>query len=225
MTILGEASDEYLTINPGLNFNGVEFYACYIVYKQSFKRKYIVFGKKCGFISEIELDKLIKDIIDILKLCEKKITHNDIKLENIMYCGGKYKLIDWGNATFYNKLRGGVFTGPLKYYLCGGDIKDSVNSLPNNIVKLYPEVYNSELFKTTYKRIYEDFMKCSEMPKSEFQKTYNGNHDLFALGITIIQIVITKQIDPKKYIPLINFLTSYTNPPTISELLRFMKNQ
>jgi serine/threonine protein kinase len=222
MNILGEASDKYLTINPGLKFNGIKFYACHIVYKRSFKRKYIIFGKKCGFISHIEIDTLIRDIIDILKLCENKVIHNDIKLENIMYCGGKYKLIDWGNATFNNELRGGLFMDPLKYYFCGGDIKDSIDILPRKMAKKYPDIYNSKLFKTTYERITEEFINLS---KEQIQKnTYKGNHDLFSLGMTIIQIVITKHINPTKYIPLINLLTSYKNPPTISDALRFITN-
>ena len=45
--------------------------------------------------------------------------HNDIKLDNIVYCDGKYKLIDWGasNELSVHKRGSLLGTNPIRLYI------------------------------------------------------------------------------------------------------------
>lgn len=225
INMLDSYSDKYLTIDPGLTFNGLKFYSCCIFYTKPVKRQYVIFGKKCGYIFQLDLDILISDILAILKLCENKVKHNDIKFENIMYCDGRYKLIDWGNASFKEELRGGVFMGPLKNYLCGVSIKDSINDLPKRLAKRYPEMYHSKLFKHIYAKIIAEFNTIIEkQSEMELMNSYKGNHDLFAFGMTILQILIKKNLAVAKYIPLIELLTSYKDTVSVDNVIKFISN-
>jgi serine/threonine protein kinase len=187
---------------------------------------YIIFGNKCtGFKNKTNLDQLIVNVLECLQIAEEKnIQHNDIKIDNIMYCDDKYKLIDWGNATFGGKMRGGLFTGPLKKYLISSSISEAKTRLRLKVAEYYPEFYKSDLFKSVYSRIINEFLKVIDGKSITELQTYFVNHDLFALGLTILEVVNREKLDYKKYSRMIEILTSYEEPVKASIALQYAKN-
>ena len=225
LTKFGEKGDRYLSINPHLVFENIEFIACTISFKNNIKpATHVIFGQKCN-TGKTDLDKLLIDILESIDYMSKfEINHKDIKSDNIMMCEGKYKLIDWGNATFKDDIRGGLFAGPLKYYLSGSTEEKALEKLPEKLKRKCPDIYNSELFKAIYSKIESEFTKLAEKKAGYLHANYKGNNDLFALGITIIEIVIRDHLKEEKYLELIQMLTSYINPVTPESALNYVKN-
>ena len=224
LTKFGEKGDRYLSINPHLVFDGIEFIACTISFHNTKPDTHVIFGQKCT-TTKTDLDKLLIDILESIDYMTKvEINHNDIKSDNIMMCEGKYKLIDWGNATFKDDIRGGLFAGPLNYYLSGSTEEKALEKLPEKLKRKCPDIYNSELFKAIYCKIESEFTKLAEKKAGHLHANYKGNNDLFALGITIIEIVIRDNLKEEKYLELIQILTSYTNPATPESALNYVKN-
>ena len=208
----GKYSKKYLTIYPDLIFKDVSFIACKIYYNTNKIPDYVIFGDKCGLIEKVNIDILIVDILECLKFTENKtILHNDIKPDNIMYCNGRYKLIDWGNATFGDSMRGGTFMGPLKKYISGFSLQEAYDDIPFKVKKLYPHLYKSQAFKDLHNKIVDEF-KILNNDRESLKNNYKGNHDLFSFGFTILEIVVREQLDYTKYKGLIMLLTSYLKP-------------
>lgn len=224
LTKFGEKGDRYLSINPHLVFDNIEFIACSISFKHNITPvTHVIFGQKCT-TGKTDLDKLLIDILECIDYMTKlEINHNDIKSDNIMMCEGKYKLIDWGNATFKDDIRGGLFAGPLKYYLSGSTETNALEKLPRKLKRKCPDIYNSELFKAIYSKIESEFTKLAEKKAGYLHSNYKGSNDLFALGITLIEIVIRDNLKEEKYLELIQILTSYTNPATPESALKYVK--
>ena len=213
LKLFGRKGTEFLTIDPELEFNGQPFISCKLFSKGVATS--VIFGKKCDK-SEFDLDALIIDVLECLKICsQKEINHNDIKLDNIMYCQGRYKLIDWGNATFNGKLRSGLFAGPAKRYLMGDDAVSAKRELIDKLAYKKPELLLYPLFTSLYTEIVEEFKE------TDFKQL---NHDLFGLGLTIVEALQKEQLDSKKYLGLCKMLTSYLEPPTVEKALKYVKN-
>jgi serine/threonine protein kinase len=218
-------AETYLAMNPKLVFKNTKFLSCKFVYRNPKSRMYVLFVNKCtGFKNKTNLDQLIVNILECLQIAEEKnIQHNDVKIDNIMYCDGKYKLIDWGNATFGGKMRGGLFTGPFKDYLILSSISQAEASLPLKVEKYYPELYKSDLFKSVYSRIASEFLKVINGKRINELQAYYVNHDLFALGLTILEVANREQLDYKKYSRIIDMLTSYEEPIKANVALKYVK--
>jgi serine/threonine protein kinase len=227
MEKFGSYSKRYLTVKPDLIFDKVQFFSCKIIYNSNKEPTYVIFGEKCTIDKKVNLDRLINDILECLKITERKaIYHNDIKMENIMYCDNTYKLIDWGNATFSSIQRGGLFMGPLKKYLTGYSLKEARNDLNIKIEKHYPSLYRSEIYKHTHARILAEFDGLLENnDREDLLKNFKGNHDLFSFGLTILQIVEKEKLDYNKYSRIITMLTSYINPITAVDAFKDVVNE
>lgn len=222
----GKYAKKYLTIYPDLMFKDISFIACKIYYNTKRNNEYVIFGTKCGVIKKVNIDNLIVDILECLKFTEDKtILHNDIKSENIMYCDGRYKLIDWGNATFGNSMRGGTFMGPLKKYISGFSLQESYDDIPIKVKKLYPYLYKSQAFKDLHNKIVAEFKILIENnDKQSLKNNYKGNDDLFSFGFTILEIVVREQLDYNKYKELIALLTSYLKPASTTNVVDYISH-
>jgi serine/threonine protein kinase len=223
----GIYSKKYLTIKPNLLFGDISVVCCKIIYDSKKEPTYIIFGEKCGLIKQVNLDKLINDILECLKFTEKKsILHNDIKYENIMYCDNRYKLIDWGNASFHNIQRGGLFTGPLKKYMTGHTLEESRNDLHTKLASRFQSLYDSKIFKEVHNRILNEFdiILTKTNDREKLKRDYKGNHDLFSFGLTILHIVVLENLDYNKYSRIIMALTSYISPMTASRAYDYSKD-
>jgi len=222
----GKYAKKYLTIYPDLIFKNISFIACKIYYNSKRNNDYVIFGDKCDFIKKVKLDDFINDILACLKFTEKNtILHNDIKSENTMYCGGRYKLIDWGNATFGNSFRGGTFMGPLKKYITGYSLQDSYDDIPVKVKKLYPHLYKSHEYKNLHNKILAEFKILKENnDRTSLKINYKGSSDLFAFGFTILEIVVRENLDYNKYKELIAMLTSYLKPVSTANVVDYISS-
>ena len=89
----------------------------------------VLFNKICNnnfYKDKIDIIQFCKDILESLIILNGKgYRHNDIKIDNIVICDGKFKLIDWGLCSklddYYGDGRGGHFasTNPIKQRLGG----------------------------------------------------------------------------------------------------------
>jgi hypothetical protein len=115
---------KYTTIEP-LTYKSIEFYGITVNYSNS--KMYILFQRKCESYKPTHKTKILKmtqDILESISILQKNHkTHNDLKMNNMVYCNGTYKLIDWGNVlntTFDKYIEGsGMTSSPIKFYIFG----------------------------------------------------------------------------------------------------------
>jgi len=223
LKLLGQT--KFLSIDPQLKFNNTTFIACAIKSKSGARPMYVIFGKKCKEIQgAINLDKLILDVLECLvAMKHSKINHNDIKPANIMVCGGRYKLIDWGNATFGAKTRSCLFAGPLNNYLKGYSKTTVIQHMDEDFTRKFPELLEAAAFKRVYERIVAEFNMLAQQSRTYLFANYTGNSDLFAFGLTICSIVVHEGLDENKYAAFIDMLTSYVNQISLDDAMNFAK--
>lgn len=183
---------------------------------------YVIFGEKC--IPNYELD-VEKFTLDLLKSLEKyEGNHNDIKLDNIVYCDGMYKFIDWGKAGPRNELIAGnsATTSPMKWYIYGGY---SVLAKRYFASKIKQEVKSHPEFADTYKNILDelDTVLIENSNRNFLMNKYKDTFDVFALGMTILYGIIQHKLDYVKYRILVQRLTSLKDPMNAKEALAFSK--
>jgi len=221
--LLEEKTEKYTTISL-CNFKGLKIAGCAVNFND--KTLYVVFGSKCNNKPFINLDKLIKDVLDCLNIIQKRnLIHNDIKDDNIVLCDDTYKLIDWGNSSMDDTIRNGFFSGFLKTYLVYDTTPlGAVKTCINKISKKDPHFYKSEIFQQNLHRIFNEFNIIKHIDKQTLFKTYKKTHDLFSFGMTIIQIVYKHNLSYERYKPLIEMLTSYLKPPTIRNVYHMIRH-
>jgi len=181
---------------------------------------FVLFGIKCNNNFKVSnIKKFGKDILETLVVLNKEYLHNDVKEDNIVKCGNDYKLIDWGAVTSIDnpKSRTPKTTSPMKVYLEWGmafvtkyiftkDIHSSIKKTPE--------------FKEQYLRIMNEFnYEVSTYYKEDLKKKFYGTHDVFQLGITMLVLVITENLDYQKSKSLIEKLTSLKEPLTAKEAI------
>jgi serine/threonine protein kinase len=224
-TIYGEKKHEYLTLDPIFKFNDHDIYSSIIEYKNN-KQAFILYSTKCiGNIAhadmKIKLPKLIIDILEsIVILQEHNYMHNDIKLDNIVYCNGKYKLIDWGASNDKNVDKRGSLLGtnPIRLYvldyckLC--NIKNVIYI--RSLMKIGSDYVNSILFGTINRdiNIEVDIILSQNKDKKTLNEIYKNSYDIFMLGMTIVHAMHQLHYDIflGDYIILIRKFVSLTNP-------------
>jgi serine/threonine protein kinase len=178
---------------------------------------YVVFGSKCNNKPFINLDKLIKDVLDCLNIIQKRnLIHNDIKDDNIVLCDDTYKLIDWGQAGPLDKIYIGdfIYSNPIKWYIRGytGFISRKLMDVRARFVdKAYER---SSMYQEQYNRITEEFKTVinKNSDRKELMKIYKKSFDIFMLGMTFLYKVYEFKLDYEKYKPLIEAMTSLVDP-------------
>jgi serine/threonine protein kinase len=219
MKYYGKHNKEFTTLIP-LKYKHLEFIGITVNYKRS--SQFIVFNKKCDNKFKVDILQLVEDLLEsLVVLQESKIIHNDIKLDNIVRCDGKYKLIDWGNIMdmdFKKPMKGSFMTGsPVKFHLLEYSqyfIKQAIYYRTQTKEK---EVFKSEIFNKVYKQIVENFdnvmKEISKMSKNEIIKKYTKSFDIYAVGITMVHSIIINKESYEKYEPLVNYMLDLENPP------------
>jgi hypothetical protein len=103
INIYKKNTNNYLTVDVNLKFKNLKLLGC-IINKYN-KKYFMLFSNKCDNKFKINLNKYIVDILkSIIILQKNNLKHNDIKLDNTVRCGNKYKLIDFANMEFVNKI-------------------------------------------------------------------------------------------------------------------------
>ena len=216
--------DNYITL-AGIKFDGMNVTAAIFTGDSSF---YAIFNVRCNPMYDFDIKKFT---IDILKSLEAfNGTHNDIKLDNIVLCSDKYKLIDWGKYSPRDKLRFGTTTtaSPMKYYIYSGIARvGRYYFVKNKRAKTwynFEEIVKTSEFKFQYTRILNEYdEEVKTTPKKKIFEKYKDTFDVFALGMSILYGVIHFSLDYETYRPLIEALTSIKDPLNASEALSYAK--
>jgi len=226
--IYGRMSSRYLTSDPLKGFRKLSIVGAIVVVNGT-PLLFVVFGTKCTNVYDIDMKSFVVDILSsLVKLETAGYSHNDIKLDNIVRCSQKYKLIDWGKLSNSDKEFGTtIFTSPIKWYTLGYS-----QIVSKNIYKLskHKNVRDAPLFKQNNKRIVEEFADVvKNNTREELTEIFKGKYDVFMFGNTILQAVILYKLDYEKYKPLIDSFTSLKTPLNASQALKvakqFLKNE
>jgi serine/threonine protein kinase len=184
------------------------------------KEMYVIFGKKCDNKYVVKnIKKFVKDILESLVVLNKEYLHNDIKDDNIVKCGTKFKLIDWGGATSVNSpiSRTSKTTSPIKIYLEYG-----FACIPRRVFtrNVYPDIKSKPEFKEQTARIMSEFeYEVSSYYKKDLVNKFHGTHDVFQLGMTMLILILKHDLDYEKFKPLIEKLTSLKEPLTAKQAI------
>jgi serine/threonine protein kinase len=209
----------------GIKFEGDNVTAAVFAGDSSF---YSIFNIRCNPQYGFDIKKFT---IDILKSLESfNGTHNDIKLDNIVLCSDKYKLIDWGKSSSKDKLRFGTTTtaSPIKYYIYSGlaAVGRHYFVKTKRIKSWYnfQEIVKTSEFRYQYARILKEYdAEIKSTTKQKLFEKYKDTFDVFALGMTLLYGVLHFSVDYEVYRPLIETLASVEKPLNASEALLYAK--
>jgi serine/threonine protein kinase len=221
--IYGDKKYEYLTLDPIFKFKGREIYSSVIEYENN-NIAYVLYSTKCiANIADtkINLSKLIIDILEsIVILQEHDYMHNDIKLDNMVYCNGKYKLIDWGASNYLNVHKRGSLLGtnPIRLHIIDYckicSIKDVIYI--RSLQKIGYSYVSSIIFETVNGEINKEIdIVLSENKNKEFlNEKYKKSYDVFMLGMTIVHAMFQLNISilTGNYISIIRKFVSLVDP-------------
>ena len=220
-------SKKYLTICPIGKFKSVKLMGSIITLNND-KKIYMIFGNKCENENfKINLNKYIIDILESIIILQKhNLQHDDIKIDNIVKCSNKYKLIDWGKVRSVKDLSistiYGLYHSPILLYLKGYKFIDFIlliekfnynyniiNSKKNKNFLRKNKNFQDLLIKI--KNELKIIIKMNENKKKLLNK-YKFTFDIFMFGITILHIVNKYKLNYNKYKPIIDKFTSLINP-------------
>ena len=166
----------------------------------------------------MDLDKFIPDILESIEILQiSSYRHNDIKLDNIVKCQERYKLIDWdqcGKITDLDKIGTLIATSPIRWYINGYNpyISKSIMTLKTTMrnygfsgSRIYKEV-SSTIFKE-----FDEIVKTNP-DKSDLALKYAYSFDIFMLGMTILYSVYKYKLPYEKYKDTILKFTSLRDP-------------
>ena len=216
-SLYGPFAETFTTIAPIAGFRDHKIYGVRVQLKG--ETLYAIFGSKCKSKYRLEMQECIVNILLSLSLLnEKGYYHNDIKFDNIVKCDGIYKLIDWGAAIpidFKIQKHGTLLgTSPIRWFLMGFNQTLSSIIISNKTYFGKYHVYKSPYFKTTNKRIQEEFFEIMAenlSPVMLFER-FKHSFDVFMLGIMILHGVIEHDLDWTTYKPFVDAFTSLKKP-------------
>jgi thiamine kinase-like enzyme len=189
------------------------------IYVEGSRSFYAIVGIKCD--NEYEMTnpkKFVKDILEMLEPLNESLYHNDIKHDNVVKCGTKFTLIDWGGVSDIDTIdvKSTITTSPIKLYLSNFSYIVSKNIF---IYKLSSSIKSNPHFKEHYKRIMKEFEEESAQSKKVLLQKFHKTHDVFQLGMTLLILCIMNDLEVSKYKDLIETLTSLKNPLTPKEAM------
>jgi len=225
----GTKATKFLTVTPITGFRNYKVIGCYI----NFKKKdtlYIAFGSECDNKYKMNINKLVIDILESLVILqEANYQHNDIKLDNIVRCNGRYKLIDWGQASSIEEFKFGdmICTSPIKWYINGMTAYISKYLMDYRTAMVNSPYEKSSIFREKNAQIISEFnITISNNPDIHvLHNKYKRNLDVFMLGMTLLHAVFRYNLNYEKYRYLIDRMTSLIHPwSSAKEALHYTKN-
>jgi len=225
-------AETYTTLRPLTGYMGMDIMGLTVKFvNNSEPPLYVIMGTKCSGLITINLDKFIVDILcSIVILQAVGYEHNDIKLDNVVLCGDKYKLIDWGQATQIGtlpvKMGTLLSTSPMRWYISGQIAYISKNMLAYKAGKVNPAYAKWPRFIETNSRIAAEFDTVIKITsdRAALYKIYLRSFDIFALGMTILYAVFKYNLDYASYKQVVDTFTSIKNPPNILNIFDFVKS-
>jgi hypothetical protein len=217
--IFGADASNYLTISPMQPVFKKMMLGCVITFEDETKI-YAVFNNKCANRYEIpDLTKFTNDILDsIIVLQTQSYEHNDIKLDNIVKCDEKFKLIDWGQAsTVLNpekKVGSLLSTSPIRWFILGYSHLNAKYRMQFRTTLRNSRFSISKLFRDTFFRIVTEYNTVTEATpdRETLARKYRYTFDVFMLGMTMLHAVYKYRLSEDRYLPVINKFTSLLDP-------------
>jgi len=231
--LYGDHAPEYTTIAPVSGY--IHHDTKYDIYGAIVDIKgqpsiYVVFGSKCENVYRIRPSDMMKNLLSsLIVLNRQNYLHNDIKLDNIVLCEDRYKLIDWGAATpmdITNKTHGSLLTtSPLRWYCYGYTDIIARNVIPMKTYFYKPDITKSALFKEQLERINAEFatLLTFESNRRILFETHKNTFDVFMLGMTLLHAVIERKLPYDTYRPIIASFTSLLEPLTARRALNLLE--
>lgn len=223
----GDKAAKYLTVAPIGGFRNLKIGGFYIEFNNK-DTIYVAIGSECDNKFGMNLRKMVVDILEsLVVLQEQGYQHNDIKLDNIVRCKGRYKLIDWGQASSIEEFKFGdmICTNPIKWYINGFPSIVSRKLMDYRTSMVNSPYEKSELFQEKNKQIVAEFNEivAGSPDIHVLRNKYKRNFDVFMVGMTMLHSVFRYNLDYDKYKPLIDKLTSLKHPLTSAkEALRYI---
>ena len=216
--VFGTHAEEYLTLGPVKGFRKLNLVGAHIEFENG-AHTYAALGLKCGPMKDIDLDKFIVDMLQTIQILQgMSFEHNDIKLDNILHCDGRYKLLDWGQSDgiSFTQMKMGTLlaTSPMRWYIHGYNEMISDSIITYKTKRKYNAFYKSDMFKATTDRISEEFhtVLSVQPDRVALRSKYLYSFDVFMLGMTILHAVFKYKLDYVKYKPIIDKFTSLIDP-------------
>jgi len=217
--LYGSYSENYTTIGPVATFKGINIYGA-VVRNSKKAGTYILFGNKCskkGTMTVKHLDKYIIDILEsIVILQSNNYAHNDIKLDNTVLCGTKYKLIDWGVSGSMDTVKVGTLLGtsPVKWYIYGLSPLLAESAISYRTHQRYWDFARSQPFTFINNRIIEQFTKllAETSSKAVLHERFKNSFDVFMLGMAVLHATHMYNLPFSRYEILIRIFVSLRNP-------------
>jgi len=222
LALYGSQAKQYLTIYP-IKYDGLHILGAKIVTRGS--SQYILFGHLCKNHFQIHIQPFLVDVLKSLVILEKAgYLHNDIKLDNIVLCNGRYKLIDWGLAGPLTQCKIGdmIGTNPIKWYLMGFPNIFTDNVLPVRTTMIDPGFVASDLFREVYYTVYAEYQEVIQLlDRKQLTKAYAPTFDVFMLGMLLLYILY-KQGSNQRYLSLVKRFVSLQEPLTANQALALL---
>jgi len=217
INIFAEYADKFLTIYPLDEIFGKDVIGTVVTFTNG-EKVYAIFGNKCENNYSMDLDKFIVDILESIEILQiTSYQHNDIKLDNIVKCEDRYKLIDWariGLITEKQKVGSLLGTSPMRWYINGYSSLIAKSLISYRTTMRNYGFSKSPQYKITVNRILHEFdAELKTNPDREHLLTkYAYSFDIFMLGMTILHCVYKYELDFEKYKAVIFKFTSLRHP-------------
>ena len=223
---------KFLTTEPLLGFKNLKVMgACFHLnsiesYGDRKEKIYMIFGSTCNnkYVATIDIKRFCKDLLESLVVLQaKNYRHNDIKIDNIVECGSKYKFIDWGFSTPMSEFwYAGDFTfsSPIKLLLAGMPKSTIMTFKAQHVHQIHPALAG-KIHTDRLKIMGDEFAKI-KLSKADLIAKYNKSLDVFMIGMCVHEAVIKNNMPLEDYIDIINALTSLEKPLNALEALAYI---
>lgn len=223
LSIYKDHSAKYLTIEPVHGAIGG------MIVAEGHPPFYIVFGTKCANHYALSLPSFLTHLLEsIVVLNNHDMIHNDIKPDNVVKCGSRYKLIDWGGsrrAVIKNRPMNIVTTNPLAWYCYGYNSSLCSTGIPYLFKRDVPLVYESNVFQKIYATVWKEFALVTNRSREEVHEEFKYTFDVFQLGMSLLLLIYNKPAYHKKYIPVVQRFTSLLDPfKNAKEALEYVRS-
>ena len=217
ISLYGDYADSYLTVAALPEVLRKDLIGCVVTFTSGSKI-YSIFGKKCENRYTMDLIQFATDILESLEILQASShQHNDIKLDNIVKCDDRYKLIDWAQCslvTDFSKAGTLISTSPIKWYLMGHSHFVSKSLITYRTTFRNFGFSRSSCYREVLNRVLEeyDIVLKTGVDRDSLALKYAYSFDVFMLGMTMLHAVYKYKLDFDKYKGLIFKFTSLKDP-------------
>jgi len=226
LKLYGPNANTYLTVYPIKGFRQLELMGASIHLKS--RQFYMIFGHRCNNVDTFKAEQMLIDILESLVILQKNsYLHNDIKLENVVHCDKRYKLIDWGQAGPSSELYIGdmIGTSPIKWHLMGLPDVFSTKMMEIRTQMVDFSFKFSELFREVHTQVQKEYYEViSTYPFYEtLAAKFILTFDVFMLGMLLLRAIHKFHLNKQKLLPIVKRFVSLHEPLTAKDALTWLR--